>query len=273
MLRTKSNNDCLITTTQQPSSSSSSSSIANEKLLKGPPQAGRPRSYSHELIYDSNNFFGPNIITHGAAAASRLSLRESDEVLYLGEESTKDGQPDDKTFPLVVDSSHKEDNSTVEEGNDSSSDFSKLERKSSKSSKAKASITRRHSISNPIKEIVHKFEGNMNLFHRDFRNEHLHIGSVSNIDISSPTNGLDFVLSDNGDVNKLPDSILFSQSEIMGLRLMFSLFDRLLLCHNSTTIICTTTTAATTTSTTLPLLLPLLPSLLLYYYLYYHYYY
>ena len=218
MFRTRSDNDCLVSTQQQSShmlSSSTPSSSTNEKLkgqMKGSSQGGRPRSYSHELILDSNSYFGSDIITHGAAAAGRLSLQNSENVSYFSEETDTKGLRAEKAF---------------QSADSSGQDSNNLSRVTDEQ-ESKTATTRRHSISNPIREIVQQFGGKLNVLNHDFKNEHLHIGSVSNIDISSPTNGLDFVLSDNVDAHKLPDSILFSQSEIMGLRLMFSLFDRLL---------------------------------------------
>ena len=230
MFRTRSDNDCLVSTQQQSShmlSLSTPSGSTNEKLkgqMKGSSQGGRPRSYSHELILDSNSYFGSDIITHGAAAAGRLSLQNSENVSYFSEETDTKGLRAEKAFQSA--------DSAEQYSTSDSNNFSRVtdeqESKTGDFSNKKSSTTRRHSISNPKREIVQQFGGKLNVLNHDFKNEHLHIGSVSNIDISSPTNGLDFVLSDNVDAHKLPDSILFSQSEIMGLRLMFSLFDRLL---------------------------------------------
>lgn len=223
MLRTRSNNDCLVSSQQQSAHMLSPSTPSSTTNMKSPPQGVRPRSYSHELILDSNSYFGSDIITHGAAAAARLSLRDQENLPYFSEETNTKGLQIEKALQLVDSSRQYSDNgsSNISKADD------EQDSKISNSSNTKPLTTRRHSISNPIREIVQHFEEKRNVLNNDFKNEHLHIGSVSNIDISSPTNGLDFVLSDKVDANKLPDSILFSQSEIMGLRLMFSLFDRL----------------------------------------------
>ena len=193
MFRTKSDNDCKLPAAQT-SSLASVSASAMEKG-KGQNPVTRPRSYSHELVMESSNYFGGGVITHEAAAASRLSLRavdsekyfddNSDDIIYGGYESSK--SQDEEVTPLTEPIVSKSDSTSPVKGK---------------------------GITSP------------SITSSSLRNEHLHFGSVSNIDISSPTNGLDFVLNENGDAKKLPDSILFSQSEIMGLRLMFSLFDR-----------------------------------------------
>lgn len=67
----------------------------------------------------------------------------------------------------------------------------------------------------------------VNSFDHEAAHEHLHIGSISNIDISR----VDLVADGLVEKDKKVDDVLFSQSEIMGLRLLFSLFDRYLLLY------------------------------------------
>lgn len=238
MVRARSDNDCL-----------SGTAFGEEKSGAA---KGRARSYSAELLSETTVYFGEDVLSHEEATANRLSLRDHDGKGggTLRRDAAAAREASRVSELLEADSSSAPSNAATTLGDIAPTKlYGSL---ATSGSTSKGGSPERRSVAAHLDE---KMEGDT---HRSkerrgatslsqavergeegglsvdagLRNEHLHIGSVSNIDISSPTNGLDFVLNEK---KQQQDSVMFTQSEIMGLRLMFSLFDR---CCLSLTLLC-----------------------------------